>query len=85
MFITLHVQRERGKMIGVGVRTHNLYVYMYGCGQKKWNLTLAIDPPFQTFVEGLLIKFIALPLLSPEMFSSSSKSMFFLYNVHAPL
>ena len=33
--------------------------YIYVCGRKKYlNRTLAIDSPFQTFAEGLLVKFI---------------------------
>ena len=32
--------------------------YVYVCGQKKLNRTLAIDSPFQTFVVGLLVEFI---------------------------
>ena len=56
LLITTHVQRERGKVIGVGV-----HIYIYIC---LWtffillNHTLAIDSPFQTFTVGLLIKFI---------------------------
>ena len=69
-------------MIGAGI-----YIYLYVCGPKKnLNRTLAIDLPFQTFVVGLLVKFIGyLPLLSPEMLSSSSKSRIFLYNAHLAL
>ena len=59
---TLHVQRERGKVIGVGVHIYIIiYIYIYIClwtKKKKLNRTLAIDSPFQTFVVGLLIKFI---------------------------
>ena len=43
-----------------------------------FNRTLTIDSPFQTFV-------VALPLLSPEMHSSSSKSRIFLCNAHLAL
>ena len=42
----MHAQRERGKVIGVGV-------HMFA-DQKKLNRTLAIDLPFQTFAVGLL-------------------------------
>ena len=67
-------------MIVVGV---HIYVY----GRKKWNRTLAIDSPFQTFAVGLLVEFIrlALPLLSPEMLSSFSKLRIFLFNAHLAL
>ena len=52
---TPHAQRERGKVIGVGV---HIYVY-YVCGPKKnLNRTLAIDSPFQTYAVGLLVEFI---------------------------
>ena len=43
-FVTQHAQRERGKVIGVGV-------HVYVCG------TITIDSPFQTFAVGLLVKF----------------------------
>ena len=33
-------------------------VYMFVCGQKNLNRTLEIDSPIQTFVGGLLVKFI---------------------------
>ena len=52
---TPHAQRERGKVIGVGVHILCLYV----CGpKKKLNRTLAIDSPFQTYAVGLLVEFI---------------------------
>ena len=51
-FITPHAQRERGKVIDLGV-------VVYVCGQKIYlNRTLAIDLPFQTFAVGLLVEFI---------------------------
>ena len=51
------------------------------------NRTLAIDSLFQTFAVRLLIKFyrLALPLLSPEKFSSLSKLRNFLFNAHCAL
>ena len=74
-----------GKVIGVGVYYICLYVGMFET--KKLNRTLAIHSPFQTFMVGLLVKFyrLTLPLLSPEMLSSSSKSRIFLYNAHLAL
>ena len=52
LIFTPHAQRERGKVIGVGV-------HIYVCGQKKkLNRTLTIDSPFQTYAVGLLIEFI---------------------------
>ena len=48
--ITLHVQHERGKVIGVDVR-----ICLW---TKNLNRALAIDSPFQTFVEGLLVEFM---------------------------
>ena len=60
----------------------SIYIYIYInvdiiCLWIKKNLngTLAIDPLFQTFAVGLSHRIyrLALPLLSPEMLSSSSK------------
>ena len=53
--ITPHAQRERGKVIGLGV-----VVYIYIClwSKKCLNRTLVIDLPFQTFAVGLLFEFI---------------------------
>ena len=80
---------SRGKVIGVGVHVYTcIYVYIYMfVGQKILNRTLAINSPFQTFAVGLLIELyrLALPLLSPEMFSSSSKPRIFLHNAHLAL
>ena len=54
LFVTLHAQRERGKVISCGV-----HIYIYVCGRKKYlNRTLEIDSPFQTFAVGLLVEFI---------------------------
>ena len=54
--ITPYAQREQGKVIGVGVY---MYVYIICLWAKKnFNRTLAINSLFQTFVVGLLIKFI---------------------------
>ena len=49
-----HAQRERGKVIGVGVL---IYIYMF-VDKKNLNRTLAIDSPFQTYAVGLLVEFI---------------------------
>ena len=49
-----HAQRERGKVIGLGVV---VYIYMFVV-KKNLNRTLAIDLPFQTFAVGLLVEFI---------------------------
>ena len=54
--------------------SHGINIYIYG-PNIFFNRTLTIDSPFQTFV-------VALPLLSPEMLSSSSKSRIFLCNAH---
>ena len=55
MFVTPHAQRERGKVIGLGV----LVYYIYVCGQKNnLNHTVEIDLPCQTFTVGLLVEFI---------------------------
>ena len=52
--VTPHVQRERGKVIGIGV-------HVYVCGPKIFlNRTLEIHSPFQTFAVGLFIEFIDL-------------------------
>ena len=58
--ITLHAQRERGKVIGRGVHIYiYIYIYIYVCGRKKYlNRTLEIDSPFQTLTVGLLVEFI---------------------------
>ena len=39
-------------------KTIGIHIYIYVCGQKKLNRTLAIDSPFQTFEVGLFIEFI---------------------------
>ena len=78
-------------MIGDGVHIYILYISIYIqyiyymiVDQKKLNRTLAIDSPFQTFAIELLVElidYVALPLLSPETLSLSSKSRLFLYNL----
>ena len=56
VIITPHAQRERGKVIGVGV---HIYICLYVCGPKQFlNRTLAIHSPFQTYAVGLLVEFI---------------------------
>ena len=50
---TLHVQRERGKVIWAGV-----HIYICLWTKKYLNRTLAINSPFQTFAVGLLVEFI---------------------------
>ena len=68
-----------------------MYIYYrYTCfvdQKKNLNCTLAINSPFQTFMVGLLVEFyrLVLPLLSPEMLSSSSISRIFIYNAHLAL
>ena len=53
---TPYAQRERGKVIVVGV---HIYICLYVCGPKHFlNRTLAIDSPFQTYAVGLLVEFI---------------------------
>ena len=54
LFITPHVQRERDKVIGVGV---HICIYMF-VDKKNLNCTSAIDSLFQTFTVGLLVEFI---------------------------
>ena len=54
--ITLHAQRKRGKVIGVGVLI--LYTTVYVCGPKKIELYFSDHSPFQTFAVGLLVEFI---------------------------
>ena len=76
---------SRGYVIGAGVHTYiyTIYRYTYVCGPNFFlNCTLVIDSPFQTFAvrTSRLIYRPGLPLLSPEMLSSSSKSRIFLYN-----
>ena len=51
----LITQRKRGKVVGIGV---HIYVYICLWTQKNLNRTLAIDSPYQTFMVGLLVKFI---------------------------
>ena len=53
VFLTPHMQRERGKVIGVGV---HMFICLWT--KKNLNRTLAIDSPFQTYVLGLLVEFI---------------------------
>ena len=55
LLITPHAQRERGKVIGLGVL---VYIYICLWSKKYLNRTLTIDLPFQTFAVGLLIEFI---------------------------
>ena len=55
LIFTPHAQRERGKVIGVGV---HIYVYMFVDQKKNLNRTLVIDSPFQTYAVGLLVEFI---------------------------
>ena len=52
-FFTPHAQREWGEVIGIGV---HMCIIMFV--NKKMDHILEIDSPFQTFVVGLLIKFI---------------------------
>ena len=53
---TLHVQHDRGKVIGVSV---HIYIYIgIFVDKKNLNRTLAINSLFQTFVVGLLVEFI---------------------------
>ena len=52
--ITPHAQRERVKVIGLGVVVYIMFVVK----KNNLNRTLAIDLPFQTFVLGLLVEFI---------------------------
>ena len=50
------MQRERGKVIGI--RVHIIYRYICLWTKNILNRNLTIDLPFQTFVVGLIIKFI---------------------------
>ena len=50
---TPHAQRERGKVIGVGV-----CIYICLWTEKYLNPTLTIDSPFQAFTVGLLVEYI---------------------------
>ena len=65
-------------MIGAGV---HLYVYD---PKKNLNDTLAVDSPFQTLAVDVSsnIYRLALPLCTPEMLSSLSKSIITIINVH---
>ena len=56
--ITPHTQRERGKVIGVGVHIYNMCMYNMFVVQDKFDSTIAIDSPFQTFTVGHLVEFI---------------------------
>ena len=51
---TLHVQREWGKVIGVGVCIYSICLWT----EKYLNPTLTIDSPFQAFTVGLLVEYI---------------------------
>ena len=55
LFIAPHEQRERGKVICVGV---HIFMFIYLWTKKNLNRTLAIDSPLQTFVVGLLVELI---------------------------
>ena len=56
MIITLHAQRERGKVIGRGVHIDTYIISLWS--KKNLNRTLEIDSPFQTLTVGLLVEFI---------------------------
>ena len=56
VLFTPHAQRERGKVIGVGV---HMFICLW-TKKKNLNRTLAIDSPFQTYAVGLLVEFIDL-------------------------
>ena len=66
IIFTPHAQRERGKVIGIGV-----HIIMFIClWEKKLNRTLAIDSPFK--LRGRTTRRIyrlALPLISLETLS----------------
>ena len=53
--VTPHAQRERGKVIGLGVASPGNIMFVV---KKILNRTLANDLPFQTFTVGLLVEFI---------------------------
>ena len=52
LLITLHVQRDRDKVISIGI-----YI-MFVDQKNNLNHTLVIDSPFQTFTARLLVEFI---------------------------
>ena len=68
-FFTLHVQHERGKAIGVGVHIYKNVIESYFSDQLTFS---NIRGRISCRIYGL-----ALPLLSPEMLSSSTKSRIF--------
>ena len=76
--ITPHAQYERGEMIGVGV-------HIYICGEKKSYLSIRLTFSNICGMTFCRIYRLALPLGTPEILSSSSKSRIFLYNVHLAL
>ena len=77
--------RAGGYVIRAGV--HIIYMFTYVCGPKKIESYFSDRLPFSN-IRGRTSRRIyrlALPLLSPETLSSSSKSRIFLYNVHLGL
>ena len=72
--ITLHVHaRAGGYVIAAGVHIYvYMFIYMFVDEKNNWNLTLAIESPFQAFAVGLLVEFIdylyhcALQICSPR-------------------
>ena len=87
MVITPHAQCEQGKVIGVGVHIV-IYVGIYVLWTTKKIESYFCDQLTVSNLRGRTSRQIyrlTLPLLSPEMLSSSSKSRIFLYSAHLAL
>ena len=78
---TPHAQHERGKVIDVGV---HIITYRYICGPESYFSDRFTFSNIRGRTSRRIYR-LAVPLLSPEMLSSSSKSRIFLYNVHLAL
>ena len=85
MLLTPHAQCERGKVIGIGVHIYNVYICSWTKKIESYfsdRLTTLSKIRDRTSHESYRL---ALPLLSPETLSSSSKSRISLFNVYHAL
>ena len=83
--ITPHAQRERGKVIGCGVHIYNIYICLW---TKKIFESYFRDRLTFSNIRSRTSRRIyrlALPLCTPEMLSSLSKSRISIFNAHLTL
>ena len=77
-----HAQREQSRVISVGHHIYCMFIYIF-VDQLYFNDRLTFSN-VRSMTSHQIYR-LALPLLSPEMLSSSSKSRTLLYNVHLAL